>query len=292
MILENQIHLADCFDLLPSIPAGSVDLVLTDPPYEKSLRDIHSDWNNGLDWDRLSEQFDRVLKPSGQVALFCDWITGQTITTALMDRFKFRFIWIWRKPGGQPVGFKEPIRDCELILVYSKKKAKTRDLVFNWKDISTFSGEPYRREFDRKNATRKPIKPYVSESNGIRYPRQILNFPSKCNLPESERTDHPTQKPLGLCGYIIKALSNPGDLVCDPFTGSGSIPIACHRLGRRFIAFERDPKYYAESVDRLKNERAQGNLFANNKTSRARLNDPGQIKVTVPVLAENRLNRL
>jgi len=257
--LINQIINGDCFDLMPEIESVSVDLIFSDPPYLTALNDLN-DWNVGLDWNRLAIEFNRVLKPSGQLALFCDWTTGQIITTALRDRFKFRFIWIWQKTVAQPINKKMPLAEVELIAVYSKKKSRLKDLTFNWKAIAE-RGEPYRRYCNGQNKTRKPTKPYVSQSNGIRYPRQILNFPTKCNLPESERTNHPTQKPVGLCGYVIKALSNPGDLVLDPFTGSGSIPVACHRLGRRFIAFERYPKYYTESVKRLENETAQSNLF-------------------------------
>ncbi|MFH1212884.1 MAG: site-specific DNA-methyltransferase [Candidatus Neomarinimicrobiota bacterium] len=287
MIFENQIHLADCFDLLPEIESASVDLIFTDPPYISALNDLN-DWNDGLDWNQLAIEFDRVLKPAGQLALLCDWTTGQMMTTALRDRFKFRFIWIWQKPCGQPINKKMPLAEVELIAVYSKKKSRLKDLTFNWRDIAD-RGEPYRRTFNRQNNTRKTIKPYVSESTGIRYPRQILNFPSKCNLPESERTDHPTQKPLGLCGYVLKALSNPGDLVCDPFSGSGTSAIACHKLGRNFICIERDLKYYVKSVERLKNETSQGDLFTRNETSLAGLNDPGQIKGNIAVMAENRL---
>jgi len=256
----NQITLGNCFYLLPSIPTESVDLIFTDPPYDKSLRDIYADWNDGLAWNQLAIEFDRVLKPSGQLALFCDWATGQMITTALKERFKFRFIWIWQKTTAQPVNKKMPLSEIELVAVYSKRRSRLKDLTFNWRDIAE-RGEPYRRTFDRQNNTRKPIKPYVSQSNGIRYPRQILNFPSKCNLPGSERTDHPAQKPIAICGYILKALSNEGDLILDPFTGSGSIPIACHRLGRRFIAMERDANYYRIASERLNIEMLQKNLF-------------------------------
>jgi site-specific DNA-methyltransferase (adenine-specific) len=286
----NQILNADCFSVLPEIPEGSIDSIITDPPYKKSLQDIYADWNDGLDWNRIAIEFDRVLKPSGQLALFCDWTTGQMMTTALRDRFKFRFIWIWQKSTAQPINKKMPLSEVELIAVYSKKKSRLKDLTFNWKDIAEH-GEPYRRTFDRQNNTRKPIKPYISESNGIKYPRQILNFPSKCNMVKSERLpDFPCQKPLGLCGYIVKALSNPGDLVCDPFSGSGTTAIACHRLNRNFICIERDPKYYAESVKRLKNELAQGNLFAKNETSPTGLNDLERINTNVPIMTENCLN--
>ena len=259
----NEITFGDCFDLMPDIPAESVDLIFTDPPYEQSLREIYADWNHGLDWNRLASEFDRVLSNVGQVAMFCDWTTAMTITTEFRERFKYRFIWVWRKSNGQPVNKKMPLAEIELIVVYSKRKSRIGSLTFNWKEISTVGGEPYRRTYDRQNNTRKTIKPYVSESNGIRYPRQILDFPTKSNLRESERTDHPTQKPLALCGYVLKALSNVGGLVLDPFTGSGSTAIACLRLGRRFIAFERDPVYFEMASERLGNERAQQNLFNN-----------------------------
>jgi len=268
MILENQIHLADCFDLLPEIEPASVDLIFTDLPFEKSLRDIHPDWNRGLDWPKLSAEFDRILSPSGQLALFCDWSTGQMMTAALCYRFKFRFIWIWRKSVAQPVNKKMPLAEVELIAVYSKRKSRLKDLTFNWRDIAE-RGEPYQRTFDRQNNTRKPIKHYVSESNGVRYPRQILNFPSKCNLPESERTDHPTQKPVALAGYVIKALSNPNDLILDPFTGSGTIPLACHRLGRLFVGIERDAEYFRIAQNRLKAETSQLSLLKHAETIKA-----------------------
>jgi len=260
LIETNRIIFADCFDFLPEIPAESIDLIFTDPPYITALADIYKGWD-GLDWDRLTEQFDRILKPTGQIATFCDWMTAVMITGALKPFFKFRFFWIWQKPNGQPVNFhKAPMRETELIAVYSKRKSRLKDLIFNWRDIATV-GEAYQRKFDRQNRTRKAIKPYVTINDGYRYPREILNFPTKCNLPMSERTSHPTQKPIDLCVYIIKALSNPGDLVCDPFAGSGSIPLSAHRLGRRFIAFERDLEYFCIAENRLMAKVNQIGLF-------------------------------
>jgi len=256
----DEIAQGDCLDLLPDIPAGSVDLIFTDPPYITALADIYKGWN-GLDWGRLGSEFDRILKPSGQVALFADFKTAVEITNALDKWFKFRFFWIWQKPNGQPVNFqKAPMRETELIAVYSKRKSRLKDLTFNWREIATV-GEAYKRKFDRQNRTRKAIRPYVTVNDGYRYPREILYFPTKCNLPLTERTSHPTQKPIDLCVYIIKALSNPGDLVCDPFAGSGSIPLAAYRLGRQFLAIERNPDYFRIANVRINAEKSQGNLF-------------------------------
>jgi len=251
---------ANCFDYFGGIESGSVDLIFTDPPYLTALSELSDNLNGKkIDFRRLGSEFDRILKPSGQVAIFSDFYTATVITGCFWDWFKFRFFWIWRKPLGQPVNRKMPIIDTELIVVYSKRKSRIRNLTFNWQAIAT-DGEPYSKIYNGQNRTRKPMRSYVSRSDGKRYPKQILDYPAKCNLPESERTNHPTQKPVALCGYVIRALSNPGDLIFDPFAGSGSALIAAARLDRRFIGVEIDPEYYRDTRARLDIER--NNLFA------------------------------
>jgi site-specific DNA-methyltransferase (adenine-specific) len=285
--LINQITFGNCFDILPEIPEGSIDLILTDPPYVTALADLYKSWNlSNHDFEVLADQFKRILRPAGQIVMFADYLTSLAIGNAFQKYFAFRFYYIWIKSHGQPIGKKQPISNTELILVWKRKKAKTSSLTFN---PQYSPGAAYRKMHKGGNPTRKKHNGYLTENlNGDRFPTQTLYYPAKDNLPESERlTGFPCQKSIGLIGYLVNSLSNPGDLILDPFSGSGTTAIACHRLGRRFIAIERDPIYYAESVERLKNEMAQGNLFAKNETSLAGLNNPGQIKVNVPVLAEN-----
>ena len=158
----------------------------------------------------------------------------------------------------RPVNNKMPRSNVELITVWAKKKAKTKDLVFN----PIFEkGLPYVKKHRAGNKTRKQEKDYITESNGDRFPSQTLYYPSKDNLPMIERTEHPTQKSLGLCGYIVKTLSNEGDLVLDCFSGSGSIPIAAFRLKRNFIGIEKDVGFWRDSVKRLEVYQNQGELF-------------------------------
>jgi len=76
-----------------------------------------------------------------------------------------------------------------------------------------------------------------------------------------DNTIHPTQKPLRLFQRCVAEYSNENDLVLDCFSGSGTTAIACHRLKRRFICIEKDPEYWAKSVERLKAEQAQLQLF-------------------------------
>lgn len=243
-------------DLLPEIPSGSADLVLTDPPYLTSLADIYKSWNlKNHDFEFYADQFARLLKPTGQIAIFSDYLTGLEIGNAFQEYFKFRFYWVWIKSNGQPVNKKQPRSNIELILVWKKKNALTGDVTFN---PVYRPGTPYRKTHKPGNPTRKKSKGYETVNlTGERWPEQTLFFPSKDNLPQAERTSHPTQKPVGLVGYLIKTLSSEGDLILDPFAGSGSVAIACHRLNRRFVAVEKDSAYFRESVNRLEAERNQ-----------------------------------
>jgi len=255
----DEIIQGDCFALLPTLPAGSVDLIFTDPPYKTALADIYKDWN-GVDWDRLGSEFDRILKPSGQVALFADYQTGLAIGNAFQKYFAFRFYFVWVKNHGQPIGKKQPISNTELILVWKHKKAKTSDLTFN---PQYEPGRAYRKLFNGENPTRKKHNGYLTNNvTGDRFPTQTLYYPAKDNLPQAERVKGmPCQKSLALIGYLVKSLSNPGELILDSFSGSGTTAIACHRLDRKFICIERDSGFYTKSVKRLENEMTQSNLL-------------------------------
>ena len=256
----NQILLGDSFVLLKEINSKSINLIFTDPPYLKSLKSLYKDWEIE-DFDLLANQFDRILKDTGQIAIFGDYLTQTAIANAFQNYFSFRFHWIWLKSCGQPVNKHQPISNVEIISVWKKKNTKTRDVIYN--PIPLEKGKPYHKKFSYNNPTRKgEVKEYTTENKtGERYPTQILRFPSKCNLPRSERTKHPTQKPLALCRYVIKCLSAEGDLILDPFSGSGSIPISAYLENRNFIAIEKDPNWWQESIDRLELYQKQTTLF-------------------------------
>ena len=257
--LIDKITLGDSIEILPDIDSNLVDLVLTDPPYLTALSDLYQTWKfRNHDFEFYAEQFNRILKPNGQIAMFCDYLTSMAIGNAFQKYFKFRFFYVWIKSNGQPINKKQPRSNVELISVWAKKKAKTKDLVFN----PIFEkGLPYVKKHKAGNKTRKQEKDYTTvNTTGDRYPSQTLYYPSKDNLPQAERTDHPTQKPVKLVGYLIRTLSTEGDLILDPFSGSGTTAIACHRLKRKFICIEKDPDFYIESVGRLERERCQTSL--------------------------------
>lgn len=78
---------------------------------------------------------------------------------------------------------------------------------------------------------------------------------------EKGKRIHPTQKPLNLFQTILQDFSKPEDIICDPFSGSGTTAIACHNLNRRFICIEKDKSYWEASVKRLHEARLQTNIF-------------------------------
>ena len=102
--------------------------------------------------------------------------------------------------------------------------------------------EDLRREYED---LRRPWNNHIAAD-------EVLSFPLA-----PHPTIHPTQKPIPLLCYLLERTTRPGFTVLDPFSGSGSVAIACHRLGLDFVAIERDPGYHAASLDRLATERAQ-----------------------------------
>lgn len=93
-----------------------------------------------------------------------------------------------------------------------------------------------------------------------RHLARIYTFPMDANFSRETRV-HPTQKPLALMAALVRDFTDPGDLVCDPFAGSGTTGVACRRMGRRFIGWERDPKYHAIATRRIGAAREQMDLL-------------------------------
>jgi len=108
----------------------------------------------------------------------------------------------------------------------------------------------------------------------VRVKRNVCNLMWKgiCGMSGEERKRwHPTQKPIGLCGWCLKTLALPAEtLVIDPFMGSGSLGVACHRAGLRYLGVEIDPEHYATAKARLQRETAQGLLCMPNAEAHGR----------------------
>ena len=230
----------DCLELMKTIPAGSVDLILSDPPYGTT----DCKWDSVLPFNKLWEQYDRVLKPNGAVVLFA----AQPFTTQLImsNRQAFRYCWYWVK--NQPTGFTfaryQPMRKVEDICVFYKKMP-----TYNPQGLEPIRNPKPKTKKDKPDCV-VPMYLLIKEHTPLfkNYPKNVLEY-------NTERGLHPTQKPVPLLEYLIRTYTNPGDTILDNCMGSGSTGVAAKRAGdRHFIGIEQNAEYYQIAKQRIEKE--------------------------------------
>ena len=222
----------DCLDLLPTLDAASVDLILADLPYGTTA----CKWDSVLPLDVLWREYRRVLTPRGAVVL----TASQPFTSTLVQSNPrwFRYSWIWEKSTG--TGFlnvkRQPIKCHEDVLVF-------------YRQTPTYNPQmqPAKlRKVNRGGTLALYDTKRVTTDNGcLAYPRSVLYFPKELG------TQHPTQKPVALGAYLVRTHSNPGDVVLDNTMGSGSFGVAAVQEGRAFIGIEQDADYYRVACERI-----------------------------------------
>lgn len=250
----NTLLQGNCFDLMKSIPDGSVDLVLTDPPYNNT----DCEWDAvKCDFPRLFNELLRVLKPNGALLMFCQMPLAAELV--MMQRKIFRYQWVWEK--SRACGFananKMPMRAHEIILTFYRKLPTYNRVPLEnqaGKAYSITRTKHYESEVYRcyKNGkTKTEHTPYHTENDGNRAPRDVIYFDSEFYTKSRDEVTHPTRKPQALCEYLIKQYSQPGELVLDPFCGSGTTAAAALATGRRYWTCELEDKYFDLASKRL-----------------------------------------
>ena len=246
MIELNKIYNEDCLEGMKRIPDRSVDCIICDLPYE-----VLNKWNKHVQWDRiipfdkLWEQYSRVIKDNGAIILF-----GQGMFTAqlMMSNLKmWRYNLIYKK-GNCTSGFlnarRMPLRNHEDIMVFYKKLP-----TFN--PQMTVENKVHGRSKPRsKNSCYGHFKNVTTSWSNERFPVSVID------IPREYIVKHPTQKPVALIEYLIKTYSNEGETILDNCMGSGTTAIACINTKRNFIGFEIDQEYYNLSMDRIKNHKS------------------------------------
>lgn len=243
-----QVWHGDCFERMESIEAGSVDAIITDPPYGTTALP----WDNKLDLEAWWQAAGRVIRPGGIIAMF----SAQPFTTDLIqsNRKWFRYELIWRKsiPSGFLNAKRAPMRVHENIIIFSSEFKRSNN---GKRAVRTYNpqftiGKPYKKRASKTQSAHynwqgeNPAK--INE--GRRYPVDVLDFPHG-----NHNSLHPTQKPLELMRWLVLTYTNPGELVLDPFAGSGSTLAACCETGRRAIGIERDEGYIGVIQKRIEN---------------------------------------
>jgi site-specific DNA-methyltransferase (adenine-specific) len=245
---------ADALELLGTIDDGAAELVVTDPPYNiaKAKWDEFESDQVYVDWcDAWLAEVARILSPTGS-AYVCGF---SEILAEVKARSARRFeggcrwlVWHYRNKAnlGSDWG-----RSHESIL--HLRRSKTTRL--NVDDVRVPYNDHTKRYPERQQAVSsqygggKRRDQWEPHPLGAK-PRDVIELPVLCNGTD-EKTPHPTQKPEELIRRFIAGTSNAGDLVVDPFVGSGTTAIVAERLGRRWIAGDADPRYVGLTRTRL-----------------------------------------
>ena len=225
----------DCLELMKNIPDGSVDLVLTDPPYGTT----DCKWDSIIPFEPMWEQLNRIIKPNGAICLF----GSEPFSSALrMSNLKsYRYDWVWEK--GKATLFtqckKRPLNANENISIFYKSQPTYNP------QMSV--GAPYKARKKIKQSDEWVFGVVRNDNNGMRYPRTVIKFKSG----DRDGKLHPTQKPVALLEYLIRTYTNEGETVLDFTMGSGSTGVACVNTGRKFIGIELGKGYFEIAKERI-----------------------------------------
>ena len=205
---RNTIFNGDCIDVMQVFDTGSVDMILTDPPYVTNYRDrqgrsVAND-DNGHWLKPAFAEMHRVLKDGGFAVSFYGWNKVDLFMEA------------WRAAGFRIVGH----------LVFRKRYASSSRFL----------------RYEHEQA-------YLIAKGNPRMPARVI--PDVIDFPYSGNRLHPTQKPVEALRPLIEAFSWPGELVLDPFSGSGSTLAAAQALGRDWVGIELDNGHYHTATRRL-----------------------------------------
>lgn len=247
----------DCLELMKDIPDKSVDMVLCDLPYGTTA----CKWDMVIPFEKLWEQYHRILKRNGVVTLFGSQPFTTTMVTSNLEEFREELVWLKNK---QATGFSK-----------NHKHMKIHENIEIFSADSNYTYNPQKwliaeKEFITQRKTFHPE--YVGNNiygamyrtrnvdTGERFPLSIVS----CRVPFTPQKNkvyaddielrlHPTQKPVALLEYLIKTYTNEGETVLDNCMGSGSTGVACLNTNRNFIGIELDEKYYKIAKERIEN---------------------------------------
>lgn len=248
--LYNKIIYQDTFKVLDYLPKDSIDLMIVDPPYnltknfgQSTFKEMDlADYKKWL--DKWLKKTISLLKENATVYICSDWKTSIVIPE-VAGKYLFlqnRISWEREKGRGALNNWKNCLEDIWFF-------TKSKEYVFNIDDVKI---------------QRKVLAPYRDESGNPKdwndggFDKTRLTCPSNVwtdisvpfwSMPEN--TNHPTQKPEKLIAKLILASSNKGDVVFDPFLGSGTTAVTAKKLGRRFLGIEKEKEYVALAFKRL-----------------------------------------
>ena len=237
----------DCLEVMKTIESGSIDAIITDPPYGTTA----CKWDSVIPFKPMWEQLHRIIKPNGAIVLFGSEPFSSALRMSNIKNYKYDWKWVKNIPSNFLNAKKQPLRAYEDVLIFYKKQP-----VYN----------PVLTDKPKNNIRRNTIDciqnnkgvvgslPNNIKRNGARnipldknYPLNVLNI----NTLSKNKRIHPTQKPVALMEYLIKTYTNENETVLDFTMGSGSTGVAANNLNRNFIGIEMYETYFNIASKRI-----------------------------------------
>jgi site-specific DNA-methyltransferase (adenine-specific) len=244
---QGQIFHGDALEILQQIPNESVDLIFVDPPYNigKNFAGRKDKWKTDQDYlDWCYQWIDLCIskvKPNGSLYLMTSTQFMPYFDLYVRNKVTIlsRIVWSYDSSGVQAKNYFGSMYEPILYCVKDKN-----DYTFNSDDILVEAKTGSKRKLIdyRKN----PPQPYKTE----KVPGNVWDF-ARVRYRMEEYENHPTQKPIALLERIIKASSNPGDVVLDPFSGTFTTCFVAQQLNRHFIGIEIQEEYFKIGLRRL-----------------------------------------
>ena len=251
----NTVHLWDCLEVMKSIPDGSIDAIITDPPYGTTA----CKWDSVIPFEPMWAELKRIIKPNGAIVLF----GSEPFSSALrMSNIKnYKYDWIWEKnfSGGFATAKRMPMKYHENISIFYTKQPTYNPQFEEYADSvkKRFKdGASVNVDKQSKKSTNQIHNGFGSSAHSISHTRG--KYPSSVQkisgVPNANGVRfHPTQKPVALIEYLIKTYTNEWETVLDFTMGSGTTAIACLNTNRNFIGIEKDEKYFDIATKRINN---------------------------------------
>jgi site-specific DNA-methyltransferase (adenine-specific) len=239
----------DLFQVLDFLPKQSIDLLLIDPPYNlsktfNSSRFKKQDLNTYTDWlDSCLAGLEGMLKPTASIYICCDWQSSPAVFEVIKDRFQVRnrITWEREKGRGASKNWKNSSEDIWFCTVSDSYTFNVEAVKLKRKVLAPYTVDGIPKDWD------------MTEQGNYRltHPSNLWTDLTVPFWSMPENTDHPTQKPEKLVAKVILASSNLGDVVFDPFLGSGTTSVVAKKLGRQFFGVELDEMYACLTEKRL-----------------------------------------
>lgn len=247
-MMDVQLMQGDCLELMATIPDGSIDMVLTDPPYGTTA----CKWDAVIPFEPMWAHLKRIIKPNGAIVM----TASQPFTTSLIasNMKMFKYCWVWEKDNASNffAAKFQPLNNTEDVIVFGfggcNSGTKT-PMRYHPQGITNVNEQ----RTNCANVGGLLGKAHsIAMKKGKKYTQTVSNYPFKIlKFKRDASKQHPTQKPVALMEYLIKTYTNPGETVLDFTMGSGTTGVAAMNTGRSFVGIELDEKYFEIAQNRI-----------------------------------------